>query len=198
VVDDGPWTACSAAIQGPSAWTFLLVASEIAAASVCNISVMAEPAAGAVDIAELAALLHQRRMKAGLSLRELSAEIGVPFATLSRVESGRLPDLTTFRSIVDWIGVPPERFFPTSRVRNETTPEAIAMVLRSDSALTDQAREQLTSTIEQMYTVLTVNSQIVRMQLRSHGAFSPEAGDLLADLLRRMQEKLLEQHGGPA
>jgi transcriptional regulator with XRE-family HTH domain len=154
---------------------------------------MAEPAAGAVDIAELAALLRQQRQKAGLSLRELSAETGVPFATLSRVESGRLPDLTTFRSIVGWLGIPPERFFPTPRVRNETTPEVIAQVLRSDATLTNQARDQLTSTIQQMYTVLTANNQAVRMQLRSHGLFSPEASDLLADLLRRMQEKLLEE-----
>ncbi len=154
---------------------------------------MVEPAAGAVDVAELAALLRERRKKAGLSLRELSAEIGVPFATLSRVESGRLPDLTTFRNIVGWLGIPPERFFPTPRVRNETTPDAIAVILRSDSALTEQAREQLTATFQQMYTVLTVNNQSVRMQLRSHGIFSPEASDLLANLLRQMQEKLLEE-----
>jgi len=159
---------------------------------------MADPVSGAVDIAELAALLRERRTKAGLSLRELSAETGVPFATLSRVESGRLPDLTTFRSIVGWLGVPPERFFPTPRLRNETTPEVIAMVLRSDSTLTEQARDQLTSTIQQMYTVLTASNQTVKMQLRSHGLFSPEASDLLADLLRRMQEKLLEEQGGAA
>jgi transcriptional regulator with XRE-family HTH domain len=159
---------------------------------------MAELAAGAVDITELAALLRKHRKKAGLSLRELSAETGVPFATLSRVESGRVPDLTTFRSIVSGLGIPPERFFPSPRVRNETTPEVIAQVLRSDSSLSDQARVQLTSTIEQMYTVLTANNQVVRMQLRSHGLFSPAASDLLADLLKRMQEKLLEEQSGSA
>ena len=148
---------------------------------------------GAVDITELAALLRERRARAGLSLRELSDEIGVPFATLSRVESGRLPDLTTFRNIVGWLGVPPERFFPTPRVRNETMPDAIATLLRSDSTLTEQAREQLTTTFQQMYTVLTASNQSVRMQLRSHGLFSPEASDLLAELLRQMQEALLQE-----
>jgi hypothetical protein len=49
-----------------------------------------------------------------------------------------------------------------------------------------------------MYTVLTANNQMVKMQLRSHGLFSPEASDLLADLLRRMQDKLLEEQGGAA
>lgn len=154
---------------------------------------MDESAGGAVDVTELAALLRKHRAEAGLSLRELSAEIGVPFATLSRVESGRLPDLTTFRNIVEWLGIPPERFFPTPRVRNETTPDAIATILRNDSALTEQAREQLTITFQQLYTALTASNQAVKMQLRSHGLFSPEASNLLAALLRQMQEKLLEE-----
>jgi transcriptional regulator with XRE-family HTH domain len=156
---------------------------------------VADPGAEAVDITELAAMLRQRRLRDGLSLRELSALTGVPFSTLSRVESGRVPDLATFRNIVGWLGIPVERFFPTPRVRNETTPEAIAQVLRSDVALSEEAREQLTSTFEQMYTVLAANSQAVRMQLRSHGLFAPEASKLLADLLQRMQKKLLEEHG---
>jgi transcriptional regulator with XRE-family HTH domain len=157
---------------------------------------VADPGAEAVDIAELAALLRQRRLKDGLSLRELSALTGVPFSTLSRVESGKIPDLATFRNIVGWLGIPADRFFPTPRVRSETTPEAIAQVLRSDGVLSQEAREQLTSTFQQMYTVLTANSQSVRMQLRSHGSFTPKASELLADLLQRMRDKLLEEHGG--
>jgi transcriptional regulator with XRE-family HTH domain len=157
---------------------------------------MADSTAGAVDIAELAALVRQRRAQEGLTLRELSDLTGVPFSTLSRVESGRVPDLTTFRNIVGWLGISPERFFPTPRVRNETTPDAVAQVLRSDAALTEQARDQLTSTFQQMYTVLAANNQEVRMQLRSHGNFTPEAGTLLGDLLRRMRESLLDEYGG--
>jgi transcriptional regulator with XRE-family HTH domain len=154
---------------------------------------MSDPATGAFDVEGLASLLRERRAEAGLSLRELSAQTGVPFATLSRVESGRLPDLTTFRNIVGWLGIPPERFFPTPRIRNETTPEIIAQVLRGDSTLTEQAREQLASTIRQMYTVLTANTQPVRLQLRSHRLFSPEASNLLADLLERMQNNLMDE-----
>lgn len=157
---------------------------------------MTDPATAAIDIAELASLLRQRRKKDGLSLRELSAQTGVPFATLSRVESGRIPDLTTFRSIVGWLGIPPERFFPTPRIQSETTPEVIAQLLRADTTLSEQAREQLTSTIRQMYTVLAANTQPVRMQLRSHGLFTPEASNLLSDLLQQMQQRLLEEQDG--
>jgi transcriptional regulator with XRE-family HTH domain len=154
---------------------------------------MPDPASAAVDITELAALLRERRSRAGMSLREVSAETGVPLATLSRVESGRLPDLTTFRNIVVWLGVPPERFFPTPRVRNETTPDAIAQVLRSDSLLSETAREQLTLTFSQMYTMLTVKEQPVQVYLRSHRLFTPAAGDQLANILNQILQALTHE-----
>jgi transcriptional regulator with XRE-family HTH domain len=156
---------------------------------------MSDPTSAAVDVAELGALLRERRGQSGQTLREVSAETGVPIATLSRVESGRLPDLTTFRNIVAWLGVPPERFFPTPRVRNETTPEAVAQVLRSDPALSENAREQLTSTFAQMYTMLSAKEQPVEVHLRSHRLFVPAAGDLLADILHSMLRKLNEEEG---
>lgn len=152
-----------------------------------------EPTSTAVDIEQLADMLRKQRADLNLSLRELSARIGVPFSTLSRVESGKIPDLTTFRNIVEWLGVPPERFFPTPRVRSETTPEIVEQVLRSDPALSDQARDQLSSVMTQMYAALTVNVQPVQIHLRSDRAFVPEASELLADLLQEMQEKLLNE-----
>jgi transcriptional regulator with XRE-family HTH domain len=156
---------------------------------------MPDPASAAVDITELAALLRSGRAKTGKSLREVSAETGVPIATLSRVESGRLPDLTTFRNIVAWLGISPDRFFPTPRVRNETTPEAVAQVLRSDSALSENAREQLASTFAQMYTMLSAREQPVQVHLRSHRLFTPAAGDLLANILHSMLRTLSQEEG---
>lgn len=156
---------------------------------------MSDPMSAAVDVAELGALLRQQRTQLGQTLREVSAETGVPIATLSRVESGRLPDLRTFRNIVEWLGIPPERFFPTPRVRNETTPEAVAQVLRSDSTLSKNAREQLTSTFAQMYTMLSAREQPVKVHLRSHRLFRPAAGELLANILHSMVRKLSEEEG---
>jgi transcriptional regulator with XRE-family HTH domain len=157
---------------------------------------MPDPASAAVDIEELGALLRQRRAETGQSLRDVAAETGVPFATLSRVESGRLPDLTTFRNIVTWLGIPPERFFPTPRVRNESTPDIIAKVLRDDGTLTEHDREQLTSTISQMYTVLSARNQSARVHLRSHRLFTPAAGKHLSDLLNSMLKKLVQEQDG--
>jgi transcriptional regulator with XRE-family HTH domain len=151
---------------------------------------MFEPTSAAVDITELAALLRDRRQQTGQSLREVAAETGVPFSTLARVESGKLPDLTTFRNIVLWLGIPPERFFPTPRLRQESTPEAISHILRHDPALTQEARSRLSSILAEMYATLTVQAQPVKVNLRAHRAFTPEASNLLAHLLEQMQDEL--------
>jgi transcriptional regulator with XRE-family HTH domain len=156
---------------------------------------MPEPASEAVDIAQLAAMLSKRRKDEGKSLRDVAAETGVPFTTLARVESGRLPDLTTFRNIVTWLGIPPERFFPTIKVKQETTPDAIARVLQADSSLSEQAREQLSSVVAQMYAALTIQSQVVKVHMRADRTFTPDAGNTLSDLLHDMQRIMLSEEG---
>jgi transcriptional regulator with XRE-family HTH domain len=156
-------------------------------------TVMSDPADTAIDITELAVRLREQRAASGLSLRELAAETGVPYSTLARVEAGKVPDLTTFRSIVNWLGIPPERFFPTTRVREESTPDFVAHALRSDPTLTDEAKEQLAGVFTQMYATLTAAQQPVKLQLRAEGAFTPEAGNLLADVLQDMERALLAE-----
>lgn len=158
-----------------------------------KITDMPDPAETAIDIAELADRLHEQRTVQGLSLRELAAETGVPYSTLARVEAGKVPDLKTFRSIVSWLGISPDRFFPIARRREESTPEFVAHALRSDPTLNDQARDQLSSVFSQMYATLTAAQQPVTVQLRAERAFLPEAGSLLADLLQSMERALLEE-----
>lgn len=51
--------------------------------------------------APLAQRLRQARLDAGLSQRALSREIGVPFSTLSRIESGR--NYVSNPVIEDWL-----------------------------------------------------------------------------------------------
>jgi transcriptional regulator with XRE-family HTH domain len=156
---------------------------------------MSGPEDSAIDMAELATTLRQQRKDAGLSLRDLAAETGVPYSTLSRVEAGRIPDLATFRSIIEWLGIPPERFFPRAKTRQETTPEAVATFLRRDPNLSDAAREQLASVFATMYSTLTATARPVTVHLRADRAFTPEAGDLLADLLRQMETALTPPAG---
>jgi len=40
-------------------------------------------------------------------IREVAAEIGISYATLSRVENGKLPDLQTFSKICAWLELDP-------------------------------------------------------------------------------------------
>ncbi len=54
---------------------------------------------------ELSLKLKQKRGKRGI--REVAREIGIGHATLSRIESGKQPDLATFTKICIWLNVDP-------------------------------------------------------------------------------------------
>ncbi len=54
---------------------------------------------------ELSLKLKHRR--GGRGVREVAAEIGISHMTLSRVESGKQPDLKTFKLICSWLNIDP-------------------------------------------------------------------------------------------
>ena len=56
----------------------------------------------------LGGLVRAKRGK--VTLRETAAEIGIGPATLLRVESGRVPDVSTFGKICSWLGRDPREF----------------------------------------------------------------------------------------
>ncbi len=58
-----------------------------------------------LSLGSLGPMLKEKRH--GRGLREVSAEIGISSATLSRVENGKVPDLDTFSKICKWLGVDP-------------------------------------------------------------------------------------------
>jgi transcriptional regulator with XRE-family HTH domain len=135
---------------------------------------------------ELGPMVARRRAELGLSLREASAASGVPVATLSRVEQGRMPDLATFRRIVKWLGVPPERFFtPTERTAN--TPEAIAEHLMADPALPPEAADRIAGIVRDLYQSLAATDRRLAVHMRAAKTFTPPALNLLGDLLEEMQ-----------
>lgn len=51
----------------------------------------------------LGRLVQEKR--GGRGVREVAREIGISHATLSRVESGHLPDLENYQKICKWLGV---------------------------------------------------------------------------------------------
>lgn len=56
-----------------------------------------------LTLAQLGPLLRERRGYRGI--RAVAAEIGISAPTLSRVETGKQPDLETFTKICQWLGV---------------------------------------------------------------------------------------------
>lgn len=140
-------------------------------------------------LGDLGALLSQRRAELGLGLRDASRQAGVPVATMSRVEQGRTPDLATFRRLVEWLGVPPERFFkPTERTEN--TPDAISTHLKTDPALSPEAADKIAGIVRDLYESYAVRERRLAMHLRAAKTFTQPAMRLFAELLDEMQETL--------
>jgi transcriptional regulator with XRE-family HTH domain len=144
-------------------------------------------------LGELGQLVSQRRAELGLSLREASGLAGVPVATLSRVEQGRTPDLATFQRLIEWLGVPPERFFKaTERVAN--TPDAIAAHLNMDPSLSPEAADKIAGIVRDLYESLAIRERRLTVHLRAAKTFTPPAMRLFAELLAQMQEALDSSH----
>lgn len=140
-------------------------------------------------IEDLGPLLAQRRAELNLSLREVSSRAGIPTATLSRIEQGRAPDLATFRRLVEWLGVPPERFLSVTE-RSVSTPDAITGYLRLDSALAPEDADKIADLVRTMYDTLRRQDRLLAVHLRAAKTFTPPAMRLLGDLLVDMQVAL--------
>ncbi len=110
-----------------------------------------------IDIQKLAALVRKKRGKRGL--RETVQEIGdVSISTLSRVESGKIPDIGTFLRLCRWLGISPEQFVSEAAHVNSqepaptvSTPEMIVAHLRADRTLDPRTAEALSTMIRLAY-----------------------------------------------
>ena len=67
-----------------------------------------------------------RKKRGNRGLRETAREIGTSAPTLSRVESGKMPDLQTFGKLCRWLEVDPARILNVTHQHLEETPDMIA------------------------------------------------------------------------
>jgi len=134
-----------------------------------------------------------QRKRLGLSLRGASADIGISFNTLARVERGHLPDLENFRRLQQWLGdaTTPEPAPPLAE--SASTPEAIAAHLRTDPLLTPGAADKIAAIVSDLYQALADRPATAPLHLRAARTFTPAAAESLADLLARMQAGLLRE-----
>jgi transcriptional regulator with XRE-family HTH domain len=79
-------------------------------------------------------------------IREVSKEIGVSPATLSRVERGHLPDLETFGKICKWLKIDPGQVLGVTPAAAAPRP-AIAVHFRKDQVLDPRTAQALANMI---------------------------------------------------
>jgi transcriptional regulator with XRE-family HTH domain len=64
----------------------------------------------ALDVAALHRTLDERRRRAGLSWRQVAAEVGVSPSTLTRLGDGKCPDAAALCGLVMWLGLSLRQF----------------------------------------------------------------------------------------
>ena len=89
------------------------------------------------SLESLGSLISEKRGKTGL--RATAAVIGVSPATLSRIESGQLPDLANFRKICQWLEIDPAAVLLRHRV-HESTRRLSALPQDQDDEPSDRLR----------------------------------------------------------
>lgn len=100
----------------------------------------------------LASMLKEKRD--GKGLRAVAEEIGnVSFATLSRIEQGKIPDIDTFVRLCKWLNVPTDTFIidDDQNKSDATTRDKVVAHLRADKTLSKDTVNMLTKMIDLAY-----------------------------------------------
>ena len=89
-----------------------------------------------------------REKRGGKGLREAAAEIGASAPTLSRIESGKMPDLQTFIKLCRWLEIDPATIMGISpRPRDADEPLAAAAHLRANREIAPETAGALANAI---------------------------------------------------
>lgn len=101
-----------------------------------------------IKLGQLGMVIKEKR--GGKGLREIAKEIGVSHTTLSRIESGKQPDLDTFSKICTWLDVNPADIL---NIKNSSSTDGakilpefsrtFAVQFRADSNLTPATANKL-------------------------------------------------------
>ncbi len=73
----------------------------------------------------LGTMVREKRGTRGL--REVAAEVGTSAPTLSRIESGKMPDLQTFGKLCRWLSVDPSSLLGISPEPSEQVAPSVAV-----------------------------------------------------------------------
>lgn len=147
-----------------------------------------------LDISDLGRLVSEKRADEGLSMRQAADRARVSFSTLSRVEGGAQPDLSTFTSLCAWLGVDPSRFFTPIARRTQTPLDEAIEHLITDPALSPEAAERIADVVRDLHRALARQvskpSKPMAVHLRAASVMRPGVPERLASLLTDMRQAL--------
>lgn len=103
-----------------------------------------------IDIVKFAQLVKNKRGKR--NLRDIANEIGeVSISTLSRIEQGKIPDLSTYMKICEWLEVSTSEFESNPKTTEKNHKQEIFFHLRADQSLSQDVSDALAKMIELAY-----------------------------------------------
>jgi transcriptional regulator with XRE-family HTH domain len=153
------------------------------------------PPAG-IEVGELGQLIRKRRAEENLSVRQAASAANVSFSTLSRVEAGAQPDLTTFLQLCGWLGVDPSRFLRPSPRRHGSALDEVTRHLATDPNLSPEAADRIVTVVQEMYRAFassthTHSEQVpLTLHLRAASIMRPGVPERLASVLEDMRSAL--------
>lgn len=99
----------------------------------------------------LSTLIREKRGNKGL--RDTANEIGdISYATLSRIELGKVPDVDTFIKLCKWLNLSTDTFISESENLEEASTKDIVIAhLRAEKALSSETIDALVKVIDMAY-----------------------------------------------
>lgn len=115
-----------------------------------------------ITLAQLGLIAKEQR--GGRGIREVAAEIGISAATLSRIETGKQPDLETFSRLCKWLNLNPGEILghstsdPTTSIPGDGAFQNFSVQFRAPKTIQPETAKRLGELI------LAVHASIEREQ----------------------------------
>jgi transcriptional regulator with XRE-family HTH domain len=107
-----------------------------------------------IEVSALYSALDAQRTAAGMSWREVAAELELSPSVFTRLGQGHRPDLDSYLQMTGWLGVSSDSFVggdKASEAETENTIETIAAYLRADDALKPESAQAIERIVRAAY-----------------------------------------------
>jgi transcriptional regulator with XRE-family HTH domain len=112
-----------------------------------------------LSLTSIGPLVRDKRGARGI--REVAEEIGISYATLSRIENGKLPDLETFSKLCRWLEIDPSEILGCAiktKIANPKEGGTLLAHFRADKNLQPETLRALTELVIQGQKMIEANS----------------------------------------